>query len=102
MVASNKQNVCDVGRAELSHDIQMLKWAICNFSIWSGPGVMVKARGYHAKELGSNPTPDILTKCDLFFRKGSKAVDPEMNLPRTKNLINTDKTAPCCAVLIQQ
>lgn len=41
---------------------------------------MIKAREFHAEDLASNPTPDILIKCELFLRKESKTVGPEMNL----------------------
>lgn len=37
---------------------------------------MVKARDYHAEELGSDPTPDKLTECELLFREESKALVP--------------------------
>ncbi|KXJ72871.1 hypothetical protein RP20_CCG016989 [Aedes albopictus] len=34
---------------------------------------MVRTLDYHAEDLGSNPTPDKLAKCEFFLRKGSKA-----------------------------
>lgn len=55
-------------------------------------GVMVKARDYHAEDLGSNPAPEKLKKCEFFLRKGSIALDPEMNYPMLKiSLIQVKK-----------
>lgn len=47
-----------------------------NTYLWSGPGVVVRTLVYHAEDLGSNPTPDKLTKCEFFLRKRSKTWVP--------------------------
>ncbi|KXJ75424.1 hypothetical protein RP20_CCG011806 [Aedes albopictus] len=44
------------------------------YDMGSGSGVPVKARDYHAETLGSNPTPDKLTKYVFILRMGSTAM----------------------------